>query len=334
MGIVKTRTTPYHPQSDGMIERFNRTLLPMLRMAAVDDETNWHLRIPCLMLAYRTSIHEATKHTPFSLMFGREIQLPIDVMYGLPACTKQPVNVPLFVKDLRKWMSEAYERVRRHLSSEQRRHKQIYDVKVAGKPFTRGSKVWLNNPVVPRGQSKQLHRFWKGPYTVVDVWDNCVYKIKQDAVPHKQHTVHFDRQKPYVERELQECGTGGSQNDVKPKEGETEEDELDMMVLPLQDPQEATPPSAHVDGEEPIMADNPRDDGEAMNLLQRQMSKPKILPHRRQYTVDQPVRDGLLKDWEPGSTFKSTRGRVPYGRGSNVTVSRAPCTKDLEHSFY
>ena len=75
MGIVKTRTTPYHPQSDGMIERFNRTLLSMLRMAAVDDETNWDLRIPCLMLAYRTSIHEATKHTPFSLMFGREVQL-------------------------------------------------------------------------------------------------------------------------------------------------------------------------------------------------------------------------------------------------------------------
>ena len=104
-----------------------------------------------------------TKYTSFSLMFGREVQLPIDVMYGLPACTEQPVNVPLFVKDLRKWMSEAYERVRSHLSSEQRRHKQIYDVKVAGKPFTRGSKVWLNNPVVPRGQSKKLHRFWKGP---------------------------------------------------------------------------------------------------------------------------------------------------------------------------
>ena len=66
-------------------------------------------------------------------------------------------------------MSEAYKRVRSHLSSEQRRHKQLYDVKVAGKPFTRGSKVWLNNPVVLRGQSKKLQRFRKGPYTVVDV---------------------------------------------------------------------------------------------------------------------------------------------------------------------
>ena len=72
----------------------------------MDDETNWDLRIPCLMLAYRTSIHEATKHTPFSLMFGREVQLPIDVMYGLPSGTEQPANVPLIVKDLRKWMGE------------------------------------------------------------------------------------------------------------------------------------------------------------------------------------------------------------------------------------
>ena len=262
MGIVKTRTTPYHPQSDGMIERFNRTLLSMLRMAAVDDETNWDLRIPCLMLAYRTSIHEATKHTPFSLMFGQEVQLPIDVMYGLPSGTEQPANVPLIVKDLRKWMSEAYERVRNHLSSEQRRHKQLYDVKVAGKPFTRGSNVWLNNPVVPRGQSKKLHRFWKGPYTVMDVWDNCVYKIKSPI-----NNIQCILLKPYVERVLQECGTGSTQSEVKSKEGEAEEDELDMMVMPLQGQQETTPPPAHVDGEEPIMDDDHRDEEETMEPL-------------------------------------------------------------------
>ena len=113
-----------------------------------------------------------------------------------------------------------------------------------------------------------------------------MYKIKQDAVSHKHHTVHFDRLKPYV---LQECG-------VKPKEGEAEEDELDMMVLLLQGPQEATPPSAHVDGEEPITLGMME---KLWNLLQRQMSKPKILPHLLTIYVDQPVRDGLLKDWEP-----------------------------------
>ena len=96
----------------------------------------------------------------------------------------QPTNVPVYVKELQKWLSEAYERVRQHLSAEQKRHKLLYDTKVAGNPFVKGDKVWLHNAAVPRGYSKKLHRFWKGSYTVVDVLDNCVYKIKQDASPH------------------------------------------------------------------------------------------------------------------------------------------------------
>eukprot|EP00731_Ephydatia_muelleri_P036715 Em0310g4a len=237
MGIVKTRTTPYHPQSDGMIERFNRTLLSMLRMAAVDDESNWDLKLPCLMLAYRTSVHEATKHTPFSLMFGREVQLPIDVMFGLPTGSGQPTNVPVYVKELRKWLSEAYERVRQHLSAEQKRHKLLYDTKVAGNPFVKGDKVWLHNAAVPRGYSKKLHRFWKGPYTVVDVLNNCVYKIKQDASPHKQHTVHFDRLKPYLHRveHTEEAGPS-QQGDVPARETipphDVNEEMYDMVVVP------------------------------------------------------------------------------------------------------
>ena len=82
LGIVKIRNTPYHPQSDGMIGRFNRTLFSMLKMASIEDERDWDLKLPCLMMAYHSSVHETTKATPFSLMFGREVQLPIDVMVG------------------------------------------------------------------------------------------------------------------------------------------------------------------------------------------------------------------------------------------------------------
>ena len=48
LGVKKTRTTPYHPQSDGLVERFNRTLLDMLSMAVKDDERDWDLLpLPC-----------------------------------------------------------------------------------------------------------------------------------------------------------------------------------------------------------------------------------------------------------------------------------------------
>ena len=87
LGIVKIRTTPYHPQSDGLVERFNRTLLNLLSLAASENEQEWDLHLPMVMLAYRTSVQVSTGCTSFYLMFGREARLSADVMYGLPMST-------------------------------------------------------------------------------------------------------------------------------------------------------------------------------------------------------------------------------------------------------
>ena len=59
LGCTKTRTAPYHPESDGMIERFNRTCLMMLSMFVNDRRDNWHELLPFIMHAYRTSVHES-----------------------------------------------------------------------------------------------------------------------------------------------------------------------------------------------------------------------------------------------------------------------------------
>ena len=54
LGITKTRTTPYHPQSDGMAERFNRTLESMLSKFADDNQRDWDQHIPMLFMSYRS----------------------------------------------------------------------------------------------------------------------------------------------------------------------------------------------------------------------------------------------------------------------------------------
>ena len=79
LGCVKTRTAPYHPESDGMVERFNRTCLMMLSMFVNDRRDNWHELLPFIMHAYRTSVHESTGYSPFCLMMGEECSLPQDV---------------------------------------------------------------------------------------------------------------------------------------------------------------------------------------------------------------------------------------------------------------
>ena len=70
LGIVKSRTTPYHPQSDGLVERFNRTLLDMLSKSVHERPFEWEDHIRRLCLAYNTSVNPTTGHTPFYLMFG------------------------------------------------------------------------------------------------------------------------------------------------------------------------------------------------------------------------------------------------------------------------
>ena len=82
--INKTRSTPYHPQSDGMGERFNATLASMLTAYANDNHSNWDTSIPFVMMAYRCAEHETTDVSPNRLMLGREVSTPFDLMYELP----------------------------------------------------------------------------------------------------------------------------------------------------------------------------------------------------------------------------------------------------------
>ena len=70
LGILKTRTTAYHPQGDGMVERFNRSLLQLLR-CYVQRQNDWEQYLPLVLYAYRTALHSSTGCSPFELMFGR-----------------------------------------------------------------------------------------------------------------------------------------------------------------------------------------------------------------------------------------------------------------------
>jgi hypothetical protein len=102
LGIDKTRTTALHPQSDGMVERFNRTLENQLAIFVEQNQRDWDRWIPFLLMAYRSSIHESTKQTPACLMFGREVKLPIDLLYGRPPEPVLPSTVDDYVSNLRK----------------------------------------------------------------------------------------------------------------------------------------------------------------------------------------------------------------------------------------
>ncbi len=82
LGLTKTRTSPYHPQSDELVGRLNQTPLMTLSIAVEEDKEKWDEHLLVLMVAYHLSVHDTTGFTPIYLMYGREIQLPLDVMFG------------------------------------------------------------------------------------------------------------------------------------------------------------------------------------------------------------------------------------------------------------
>jgi Integrase zinc binding domain/Integrase core domain len=80
LGVKHKLSTAYHPQTNGLVERFNRTLCEALAKYAGEKKDDWDLYLPSVLFAYRTKRHEVTRHEPFYLMYGREAVLPVEFL--------------------------------------------------------------------------------------------------------------------------------------------------------------------------------------------------------------------------------------------------------------
>uniref|UniRef100_A0A8C5WDV1 Gypsy retrotransposon integrase-like protein 1 n=1 Tax=Leptobrachium leishanense TaxID=445787 RepID=A0A8C5WDV1_9ANUR len=80
LGIKQLKTSVYHPQTDGLVERFNKTLKSMLRKAIDKDGRNWDLLLPYLMFSIREVPQASTGFSPFELLYGRHPRGLLDVV--------------------------------------------------------------------------------------------------------------------------------------------------------------------------------------------------------------------------------------------------------------
>ena len=194
LGILKTRTTPYHPQCDGLIERFNRTLIHMLSTTVKDHPFDWNDRLRKVCLAYNSTIQSTTGYTPYFLMFGREARLPVDIVFGTSErlVTMTPGEYADHVKSS---LIKAHENVQKALAEGHRHQKQIYDQKVHGDPYQINDLVWLHYPAISKGVSKKLHHPWTDPFKVLERINDCNYRIRHVNRRKPPFVVHFNRLK-------------------------------------------------------------------------------------------------------------------------------------------
>lgn len=108
MGIVKTRTSPYHPQCDGQVERFNRTLKNELSKRLFTVGGQWDKMLSHIAFSYNTSVHSSTGYSPFFLAHGREARMPTETMFGgIASSHSVPTSYDDFVDEVTKRMKHA-----------------------------------------------------------------------------------------------------------------------------------------------------------------------------------------------------------------------------------
>jgi transposase InsO family protein len=194
LGIQKTSTTPYHPQSDGMIERYNRTLNSSIAMMVKKNQKDWDLKLPFAMFAYRSSVHGMIKQTPYYMCFGHEVKLPIDVMFGSPEEDQHEVSE--FTSKLRHDLETVVQDARENMATQHRIQKRLYDQRAYGTIYEVGNFVWFYNPRRKKGITTKFACNWTGPYMVVKRLSDTVYRIQRNRAA-KPKVVHYDRLKRY-----------------------------------------------------------------------------------------------------------------------------------------
>ena len=201
LGIRKTRTTPYNPKSDGLVERYNRTIVNAVSLMILPQHSqrDWDEYVPFVGMAYRSSVQASTGETPNMLMLGRDVATPIDLMFTAPP--KELDCDTDYAEELREKIRGMHERARYALHISSRRQKRFYDRKVCGPVYREGQFVWLFRVVRKASLSRKLMLPWEGPYQVVKVLSDVTYRIQKTSRS-KPQVVHADRLKPYEGPEL------------------------------------------------------------------------------------------------------------------------------------
>ena len=202
LNITKTHTTPYNPQSDGMVERFNRTLIDQLAKTLLDCGGEWDEYVKQVAFAYNTSVHASTNFTPYFLAHGREARVPADVLVPSHAVGAQaPGSHAEFASSVQAKLEIAFKKTRMHGAEAQERQKFYHDERARHTPYEVGAMVWLNNPVESR---MKLAPHWKGPYVVLQVMTSgdvpgLTYRIANPYdCDERQQVVHYNRLRPYT----------------------------------------------------------------------------------------------------------------------------------------
>ena len=196
--VRKTRTSPRNPRGNGQSERFNRTLLKMIKAYLCGEQRDWDLNLGCLAGAYRASPHATTKLTPNLLTLGREVRIPAEVIFSsaTSAGGEEITSYGEYVDSLRTKLQKAHHVARQHMGVAAKRSKEVYDAKMVKTNYQDGDYVWCLAEARKVGVAPKLERHYAGPYLIAKKVSEVNFVLQLDREG-KERLVHHNKLKLY-----------------------------------------------------------------------------------------------------------------------------------------
>ena len=196
-GVQKLRTSPYHVQTNGQVEHMNQMIIRMIGKLEEDKKACWSEHLPELLLAYNATRSTVTGYSPYYLLFGRRLRIPVDYLFPTlcdsPHQTKMEVSVAAMQKRLR----EAFAVARCLTSEEAAKQRRYYDRKAGAVALQPGNVVMVHTDGFV-GKRKVKDRWEDGGFIIESQLEDWpVYRVKcptsDDRWKHKYQVLHWNR---------------------------------------------------------------------------------------------------------------------------------------------
>ena len=198
LGIKQYKSSAYHPESQGALERFHQTLKNMIRSYCFDTEKDWDEGIHLLLFAVRESVQESLGFSPFELVFGHTVRGPLKLLKEkFLSDDDSSLNLLQYVSDFKNRLSKACEAARSNLKSAQSKMKLRYDENAQDRNFELGDKVLALLPI----PGKPLQARYYGPYKVDKKLSDVNYIVNTPGRRKQKQLCHINMLKKYIDRD-------------------------------------------------------------------------------------------------------------------------------------